>query len=153
MADTFLNEERLGLLVWQISNIWQSKLRIILKTHNITLNEYLIIETIYKLNSSYKFLSQINISKNSCLDVSVVSTSLTILEKKKLILKNFIDKRSKNIILTDDGMKLIKSLIKQIPDEENDFFKKLGNETFNFKNSLKLLLGKKIRIKAIKTNE
>ena len=148
MADTFLNEERLGLLVWQISNVWQSKLRKILKTHNITLNEYLIIETIYKLNSSYKFLSQIIISKNSCLDVSVVSTSLTILEKKKLILKNFIDKRSKNIILTDDGMKLIKSLIKQICDEENDFFKKLGNETFNFKNSLKLLLGKKIRIKA-----
>ena len=31
MADTSLNENRLGLLIWQTSNIWQSKLRKILK--------------------------------------------------------------------------------------------------------------------------
>jgi len=32
--------------------------------------------------------------------------------------------------------------------EEKLMFEKLKNETFNFTNSLKLLLGKKIRIKA-----
>ena len=50
MADTSLNENRIGLLVWQTCNIWQTKLRKILKKYNISLNEYLIIETVFKLN-------------------------------------------------------------------------------------------------------
>ena len=153
MADTSLNENRLGLLIWQTSNIWQSKLRNILKNHKISLNEYLIIETLFKLSSLTKIVSQISIANNSFLDVSVVSTNLTLLEKKNLILRTQIDNRSKNIILTDQGLSLISSLVKSIANEEIDFFNKLGNETFNLTNSLKLLLGKKIRIKANINNE
>ena len=153
MADTSLNENRLGLLIWQTSNIWQSKLRKILKNHKISLNEYLIIETLFKLSSLTKIVSQISISNNSSLDVSVVSTNLTLLENKNLILRTHIDNRSKNILLTDQGLSLISSLIKIIKNEEIDFFNKLGNETFNLTNSLKLLLGKKIRINANKNNE
>ena len=41
MADTSLNENRLGLLIWQTSNIWQSKLRKILK--NYTSEDYLLL--------------------------------------------------------------------------------------------------------------
>ena len=150
MADTSLNENRLGLLIWQTSNIWQSKLRKILKNHKISLNEYLIIETLFKLSSLTKIVSQISIANNSFLDVSVVSTNLTLLENKNLILRTHIDNRSKNILLTDQGLSIILSLIKIIKNEEIDFFNKLGNETFNLTNSLKLLLGKKIRIKANK---
>ena len=153
MADTSLNEDRLGLLIWQTSNIWQSKLRKILKNHKISLNEYLIIETLFKLSSLTKIVSQISIANNSSLDVSVVSTNLTLLENKNLILRTYLDNRSKNILLTDQGLSLISSLIKIIKNEEIDFFNKLGDETFNLKNSLKLLLGKKIRIKAYKNNE
>ena len=153
MADTSLNENRLGLLIWQTSNIWQSKLRKILKNHKISLNEYLIIETLFKLISLTKTVSQIRIANNSFLDVSVVSTNLTLLENKNLILRTHIDNRSKNILLTDQGLSLISSLIKIIKNEEIEFFNKLGNETFNLTNSLKLLLGKKIRIKAYKNNE
>ena len=143
----------MGLLIWQTSNIWQSKLRKILKIYKISLNEYLIIETLFKLSSLTKIVSQISIANNSSLDVSVVSTNLTLLENKNLILRTHIDNRSKNILLTDQGLSLIKSLIKIIKNEEIDFFNKLGNETFNLTNSLKLLLGKKIRIKANKNNE
>ena len=153
MADTSLNENRLGLLIWQTSNIWQSKLRKILKNYKISLNEYLIIETLFKLSSLTKTVSQIRIANNSSLDVSVVSTNLTLLENKNLILRTHIDNRSKNILLTDQGLSLISSLIKIIKNEEIEFFNKLGNETFNLTNSLKLLLGKKIRIKAYKNNE
>ena len=153
MADTSLNENRLGLLIWQTSNIWQSKLRKILKIYKISLNEYLIIETLFKLSSLTKIVSQISIANNSSLDVSVVSTNLTLLENKNLILRTYIDNISKNILLTDQGLALVSTLIKIIKNEEIDFFNKLGNETFNLTNSLKLLLGKKIRIKANQNNE
>ncbi len=152
MADTFLNQERIGLLIWKISNSWQSKLRKILKLHKISLNEYLIIETLYKLNSLNNNLSQVNISKNSGLDISVISINLGILESKNLVKRETKDNRTKQIILTNTGLKLIKDLIDSINNEEVNFFKILGSENFNFINSLKLILGKKIRIKAKKND-
>ena len=148
MADTSLNEDRLGILVWQTSNILQSNLRKIIRNYQISLNEYFIIETIFKLSPLNQYISQIIISRNACLDVSVVSSNLSILEKKKIITKFKIDNRTNGISLTNKGMSLIKSIIDIVKNEEIVFFNKLGNETFNFKNSLKLLLGKKIRIKA-----
>ena len=54
MADTSLNENRLALLIWQTANLWQSKVRIKLKESEITLNEYLILETIYLLQKKIK---------------------------------------------------------------------------------------------------
>ncbi len=45
MADTSLSESKIGLLVWQTSNYWQSKLRRVLRGYDLTLNEYLILES------------------------------------------------------------------------------------------------------------
>ena len=148
MADTSLNEERIGLLIWQASNNWQSNLRKILKKFQISLNEYLILETLVKMDGKFDVISQINISFNSFLDVSVVSTNLKILENKNFIYKSNIDSRTKNIELSNKGLKLVTNIILLIENEEKKLFEKLGSESFNFKNSLKLLLGKKIRIKA-----
>ena len=46
MADTSLIENKIGLLIWKTSNYWQSNLRKILNPHNISLNEYLILQSI-----------------------------------------------------------------------------------------------------------
>ena len=149
MADTSLNENRIGLLIWQISNLWQSRVRISLKNSNVSFNEYLILETIYKLQSSNDNIRQKDISRVSSLDRSVVSIKLPNLLKKKLILKvNPQDRRSDRIILTSSGILLIENLLNDIQKQEEAIFKKLDLEIFNFTNSLKLLLGKKIRIRA-----
>ena len=58
------------------------------------------------------------------------------------------DNRSNKLILTKEGNDLVKNIIEDVISTENFFFSKLNQETFNFINSLKLLLGKKIRIKA-----
>ncbi len=149
MADTSLNENRLGLLIWQTSNLWQSKIKQLLKNSNVTFNEYLILETLYKLQESRKHITQQDICRNSSIDRSVVSLKINSLEEKNLLSRSQPqDKRSYNLLLTNNGNLLIKSLIKTIENQENIIFDKLGSENFNFINSLKLLLGKKIRIKA-----
>ena len=149
MADTSLNENRIGLLIWQTSNLWQSKLRNKLSTYNISFNEYFIIETIYNLTNISDNISQIDIVNNSFIDKSVVSAKLSQLVKKKLIKKMTPnDNRSNRLILTNDGINIIENIIDDIILTEKNFFGKLNEETFNFINSLKLLLGKKIRIKA-----
>ena len=149
MADTSLNENRIGLLIWQTSNLWQSKLRNILSKYNISFNEYLIIETIYNLSNLLTDISQVDIVKHSFIDKSVVSAKLTQLNRKKLIKKMTPnDNRSNKLILTKEGINIIEKIIDDVIATESDFFSKLNQETFNFINSLKLLLGKKIRIKA-----
>ena len=149
MADTSLNENRLALLIWQTSNLWQSKVRHKLKESQITLNEYLILETIYLLQEENINITQQDICKNASIDRSVVSLRVSKLEEKKLISKQQPqDKRSDSLILTTAGKDLINNIIDNIVDLENELFNKLGSEIFNFTNSLKLLLGKKIRIRA-----
>jgi len=136
-------------LIWQISNLWQSKLRNKLSKYNISFNEYLIIETVYNLSNVSNNINQIDIVYNSFIDKSVVSAKLSQLVKKKLIKKmTSNDNRSNRLILTKEGINIIESIVDEIILTEKNFFGKLNEESFNFINSLKLLLGKKIRIKA-----
>jgi Transcriptional regulators len=149
MADISLNENRLALLIWQISNLWQSKVKLKLKHLNIGFNEYLILETLSKLQQKSQSISQQDICKQSSMDRSVVSLRILKLEKKNLITKiQPKDRRSNSLILTSKGNNLIKDIKYIIEDQEKEIFDKLGSEIFNFTNSLKLLLGKKIRIRA-----
>ena len=149
MADISLNENRLALLIWQISNLWQSKVKLKLKDLNIGFNEYLILETLYRLEEKSHSISQQDICKQSSIDRSVVSLRILRLEEKNLITKiQPKDRRSNSLILTSKGNSLIKDIKHIIEDQEKEMFDKLGSEIFNFTNSLKLLLGKKIRIRA-----
>ena len=148
MADTSLAEKKIGILIWLASNFWQSKLRLILKKHNFSLNEYLILESISSLVIKNELISQVNISSYAGIDVSVVSTSLKSLEKK-LMVKKIIDKdnRIKIIKMLPEGSKIFNILYPLIISEEEKIFNKLQDEKNNFTNSLRLILGKKIRIR------
>jgi len=149
MADTSLNENRIGLLIWQTSNLWQSSIRKQILEFNLSFNEYLILETLYNLSKFLSEINQVDIVKHSFIDKSVVSAKLTKLNKKKLIKKMTPnDNRSNKLALTREGIIIVEKIINDVIEVENVFFSKLNQESFNFINSLKLLLGKKIRIKA-----
>ena len=153
MADTSLNENRISILIRQISNLWHSKLRKLLKEYQISVNEYLILETIYHLsivNSSYD-ITQTLISNESTVDYSVVSIKILSLEKNKYIEKvNSFNSRSNKIEITKLGIDLVLKIINDVQTEEDFLFEKLGVEKNNFINTLRLILGKKIRIKVNK---
>ena len=149
MADTSLSETKIGLLIWQVSNLWQSKLRRILKSYNLTLNEYLIIESIIKLADIKNDLYQNEISVYAGIDFSVSSVIFKLLEEKKIVTRvSTNDNRKKIIKVLSNGINLYKMISPLINDEEKKIFSKLQSENYNFINSLKLLLGKNLRIKA-----
>ena len=64
MANPSLNEDRLSILIWQISNLWQSKIRQRLKNSNITFNEYNIRNSI-QIRKIKDNITQQEICKNS----------------------------------------------------------------------------------------
>ena len=151
MADISLEESKLGLLIWKTSNFWQSKLRKILSQYGISLNEYLILQSAQYLLRGNLNIYQNEIADFSGINISVVSVTLKLLEKKNHIIRlNQHDNRKKNIQILKSGNILYNKVYPLIQKQEELIFSKLSNETFNFTNSLKLLLGKKIRIKAEK---
>ena len=151
MADTSLAERKIGLLVWQLSNHWQSKLRKILKDYKLTLNEYLILESISDLSENQEELSQNRISIFAGIDISVASVNFKLLENKKLIARRTKkDNRKKIVEMLANGINLHNKVKPLILKEELNIFNKLHNEIYNFKNLIKLLLGKSVRIKANK---
>jgi len=149
MADTSLIENNIGLLIWKASNFWQSKLRKLLSSHKISLNEYLILKSIYYLSASNIDIYQNEIANFIEIDISVTSVTLKLLERKKYIKREFKnDNRRKNIKIIKEGSDLFNKIHPLLQAEEDRLFNKLNNETFNFTNSLKLILGRKLRIKA-----
>ena len=151
MADTSSIEDKIGLLIWKTSNFWLSKLRKILVPYNLSINEYFILYSIKSLSVKNSNIYQSEISEFIGIDISVTSVTLKLLEKKKFISREIkSDNRKKIIHILDGGDAIFKILHPLIEKEEETLFNKLKNETFNFTNSLKLLLGKKIRIKADK---
>ena len=151
MADTSSIEDKIGLLIWKASNFWLSKLRKILVPYNLSINEYFILHSIKSLSIKNSNIYQNEISEFIGIDISVTSVTLKLLEEKKFISREVkSDNRKKIINILDEGEKIFKILHPLIEKEEETLFNKLKNETFNFTNSLKLLLGKKIRIKADK---
>jgi DNA-binding MarR family transcriptional regulator len=151
MADTSLIESNIGLLVWKTSNFWQSKVRKILFPYKLTLNEFLILKGIYLLSKKKENIYQNEVSNFIGIDASVTSVTLKLLENKKFIFRQYkTDNRKKNIFLIKDGINLFNIIHPLFQKEEEKLFNKLNIETFNFTNSLKLILGKKLRIKAEK---
>ena len=149
MADTSLVENNIGLLIWKTSNFWQSKLRKLLINYKVSLNEYLILKSIDALSSAQITVYQNEIANFIGIDISVTSVTLKLLEEKKYIIRRFkSDNRRKNIHITNEGEELFNIIHPLLEEEENRLFNKLNNETFNFTNSLKLILGRKLRIKA-----
>ena len=149
MADTSLIENNIGLLIWKTSNFWQSKLRKLLSPHKISLNEYLILKSIYSLSTTNINIYQNEIANFIGIDISVTSVTLKLLERKKYIKREFKnDNRRKNIKIIKEGFDLFNKIYPLLQEEEDRLFNKLNNETFNFTNSLKLILGRKLRIKA-----
>ena len=153
MADTSLIENKIGLLIWKTSNYWQSNLRKILNPYNISLNEYFILQSIKYLLGEKSNIYQNEIADFIGIDISVTSVTLKSLEQKKYISRQIEDDNRKKIIkILQQGKDLFQILYPLIEKEEEFLFNKLNNETFNFTNSLKLILGKKIRIKVTKQN-
>ena len=148
MADISLIENNIGLLIWKNSNLWQSCLRKILKINNISLNEFLILKSIYILSLKKNNIYQIEIAEFVGLNTSVASVIFKLLESKRYITRVMVeDNRKKIIKMMNNGNNLYEKINPLIEEEEYKIFNKLNNESFNFTNSLKLILGKKIRIK------
>ncbi len=129
-------DDSTGFLLWQVTNLWQRKIRSILEPYDLTHAQFVLMASMYWLSLQGQRVNQKSLSEHSKIDVMTTSTVLRTLQKKALIQRyeSPQDSRAKEVVLTEQGIKLIQETVKVVEAFDRKFFTVLGiqhNQVFN----------------------
>lgn len=128
-------DESPGFLLWQITMLWQRKVKRELDKIDITHTQFVLLATVAWLSNKKEVVTQIDIANHSKTDRMMVSKVLRTLQKKGYLTRkeHNTDTRAKVIKLTNDGTSLLQKAIKIVENVDLDFFSKLEDsyKTFN----------------------
>ncbi len=118
------HKESTGLLFWQVSMLWQRKIKKVLQTYDLTHTQFVILAVIEELTEQDKTVTQKNISDFSMIDVMTVSSTVRLLAKKGLISRSQheTDTRANSIVNTDMGKSLLSKAVKAVDKIDRTFF-------------------------------
>lgn len=134
-------EDSTGFLLWKISNYWQREIRKVLKTHQLTHTQFVVLAGTFWLSENSKNVTQVEIAKHLEIDKMMTSNVLRTLEKEKLIARkeHKTDTRAKAISLTEKGKQLLILAVKDVEEFDTQFFNKLKSKPDFNQNLLTLL--------------
>uniref|UniRef100_UPI00307F3783 MarR family winged helix-turn-helix transcriptional regulator n=1 Tax=Ferroplasma sp. TaxID=2591003 RepID=UPI00307F3783 len=135
-------DESPGFLLWQVTNIWQRKIRSSLKGIGITHVQFVLLASAMWLNDCNKQSTQAAIAKFSHADAMMTSQVLRALEEKGLVLRvnNSEDSRANNITITEDGRNIVEKAMKVVEDTDSEFFAALEQNMSEFTEMLRNLI-------------
>ena len=135
-------DESTGFLFWQLSTLWQRKIKEVLAPFKLTHTQYVILAVIEDLQETVDDINQKLISDISTIDVMTVSSTIRLLERKKFITrkKSKIDTRAYTIINSKIGSSILIKAVNEVEKIDKMFF---TDDTKIFNNQL---------IKLIKSN-
>lgn len=118
------HKESMGLLFWQVSMLWQRKIKKVLQAYDLTHTQFVILAVIEELTEQDKTVTQKNISDFSMIDVMTVSSTVRLLAKKGLISRSQheTDTRANSIINTEMGKSLLSKAVKAVGKVDKTFF-------------------------------
>lgn len=138
------HEESTGLLFWQVSTLWQRAIKEALRTFDLTHTQYVILAVIAELSETNGEITQKKISDFSMIDPMTVSSTLRLLEKKKLTqrIQSESDSRANSICNTTSGQEILKKAVNAVEAVDASFFFHTQVELKAFKSLLLLLKSK-----------
>ena len=139
----FINpEESSGYLLWQVTMLWQRKIKKGLDKLEITQTQFVLLATLAWLSKTNKTVTQVDIANHSNTDRMMVSKVLRTLQDKELIgrQEHETDTRAKTISLTKNGQTTLQKAIKIVEQIDNDFFLVLKTQTKSFNSNMQTLI-------------
>lgn len=125
----------LGFSFIKAYNLWHKKIKERLKQIELTHPQFVVLATTGYLSQACKEVKQIDISRNSNIDVMTLSTIISRLEKSGLVERKQSqrDPRAKVVTLTNEGSNRLQQAVPLVEQVDIEFFGKLElqNETFN----------------------
>lgn len=133
---------QLGYHCWELSNLWQRKMREVLEPLGLTHVQLLLLKSLSELEVLKKHATQVDIAKHANCDKMMVSKVLRDLEKKKLLKrKNYhLDARAKILTLTDTAKPILAEALTKFDAANDYFFQSLSNKQAQLEKRVKKLI-------------
>ena len=135
-------DESPGFLLWQVTNLWQRRMRTALMETGLTHVQFVLLASTVWLNDHDREATQVAIARFAHADVMMTSQVLRNLEEKNLILRleNARDTRAHMIAPTEKGRMLIEKAIRVVEDTDSAFFAILDHNMNEFTEILRKLI-------------
>ena len=143
--------ESTGFLIWQVTNLWQRRMKISLDPLGLTHVQFLLLNALATINKTAdKPITQMMVANHANCDKMMASKVLRTLEERKLIMRkpHHLDTRSRSWLLTTRGMELIEKATPVFTATEEAFFDSLKSKQKSVDKRLKKVI--KINRKALK---
>lgn len=123
-----------GFLLWQVTNLWQRRIREALKEVNLTHVQFVLLASLVRLAEERSVISQTDLSRFAKTDIMMTSQVLRALQKKGLITRSPHpdDSRAKCLSATSKGAELVKVAVQLVEQQDNAFFSTLDGDLANF---------------------
>jgi DNA-binding MarR family transcriptional regulator len=133
-----------GFLLWQVTSLWQRHLNALLKRHNLTHAQFVVLVSSYWLDIISPPVTQVKIATHAKMDVMLTSNILKTLEKKKLVLRSHskTDTRAKEVKITQKGTALVHPALEEVEAFDKKFFSALKGDLSAFDKQLQNLIAK-----------
>ena len=136
-------EESPGFLLWQVTNLWQRRIRESLRVVGLTHTQFVLLASILWFSEHERsIINQTRLSAHSKIDVMTVSTVLRTLQSRGLLKKkpHNTDSRAYMIELSSAGKKIAQQSLKFVAKCDKKFFEPLGRKKGEFNKMLFSLL-------------
>jgi len=119
-----------GFLLWQVSNIWQRKVRRSLETVGLTHVQFVLLAGIQWLTGAGKSVTQVELARATKTDAMTVSQVLSWLEARGMLVRTQHpdDSRAKSLRLAPGREELLATAVRLVEQADNDFFSPIGDD-------------------------
>jgi len=131
-----------GFLLWQVSNLWQRKMKAGLSGLELTHVQFVLLAGIVWLNQQGESVTQAKLAAHAKTDIMMTSKVLRTLEQKGLVERkpHTTDTRAKSLTTTVEGYQLFRKAIRIVDRIDNEFFEVSGCEIKDFISCLQAVL-------------
>lgn len=132
----------IGLSFIRVYNLWHKKIKDALRGVGLTHPQYVVLASLGYLAQSKDEVNQVDIAKNSEIDVMTVSTILRNLERDGLVTRQIAasDQRAKTVQMTRSGQGKLNQALPLVEGIDTDFFGVLGAKKADFNKFLLRLI-------------
>jgi DNA-binding MarR family transcriptional regulator len=135
-------EDSSGFLLWQVTMLWQRKIKKGLDNIDITHTQFVLLASLAWLVNKNDIVTQTDIASHSKTDRMMVSKVLRTLQQKGFVQRqeHETDTRAKTISLTAKGENVLQKALKLVEKTDIVFFKVLQKGIANYNKQMLTLM-------------
>ncbi len=132
-----------GLLLWQVTNLWQRRQRAALKEMDLTHVQFVLLASLAWLSQNAEPVTQARVAEHAKTDAVMTSEVLRTLQRKGLVERrpHPEDTRAKSLKPTPKGTEVVRRAVKLVEQTDQEFFAPLNGDVETLARLLARLTG------------